>query len=157
MEGKPFTDLVDHSFCEQTYPDPSILPAGIEPSSMHLFSSKDNIKNKQVNDFTTLYKLNTLLHKLHHIYYWVSHCMVSKHLVRFNCFTDTSVVEPVLKTKDLKKIKKIIRSNHWPPDHPIRKYLWQHLCRIHTTEHTSIYNETVNEVFGSGTTYSNYV
>ena len=71
----------------------------------------------------------------------------------FIIFADMSVIEPILKTKDLKKIKKIIRSNHWPPSHPVRKHLWQHLCSIHTTEHTSIYNETVNEVFGSGINY----
>ena len=28
MEGNPFTEVVDHSFCEQTYPDPPIQPAG---------------------------------------------------------------------------------------------------------------------------------
>ena len=28
MEGNPFTEVVDHSFCEQSYPDPSIQPAG---------------------------------------------------------------------------------------------------------------------------------
>ncbi len=71
--------------------------------------------------------------------------------------SDYAVIEPILDSKDLKKIKKCLRVNHWPPNHPARAKLWQRLCALHTNERTSIYNETVNEVFGSGELYPYYV
>ena len=51
MEGNPFTEVVDHSFCEQTYPDPPIQPAGTckrKEMGLHFDSSHSTSEQLEV-------------------------------------------------------------------------------------------------------------
>ncbi len=43
-----------------------------------------------------------------------------------------------------------MRSNSWPPNHAARAQLWKELCSLHSSETTSIYKETITDIFGSG-------
>ncbi|PRD32112.1 UNVERIFIED_CONTAM: hypothetical protein NCL1_21447 [Trichonephila clavipes] len=51
-------------------------------------------------------------------------------------------------TSDIKQLKDVVRSNHWPVDHPIRAKLWEDLCnQISSENHVDIYSVSVQELF----------
>lgn len=63
---------------------------------------------------------------------------------------DVATLDQMLKNGQLKQVKSILRSHHWPIDHPIRKELWITLARYNRTENhdAGYYGNTVNEQLG---------
>lgn len=66
-------------------------------------------------------------------------------------YEDAEAFEKHLKDQQLKQAKEIIRNNHWPIDHPIRRKLWPLLCQLHGHEKylPGYYEETLQEVLGN--------
>ncbi|GAB1601195.1 GTPase-activating protein skywalker-like [Argonauta hians] len=60
-------------------------------------------------------------------------------------------LQQLLNNRDKKPLKLFLRSNHWPLDHPIRKSLWPLLSSNIHKNHSSIYEEIKQQLFGNET------
>ena len=59
-------------------------------------------------------------------------------------------VDLVFETASRDKIKQLLRSSHWPPNHEVRGSLWRKICETVRQSRGNIYQETVTDTFGVG-------